>query len=227
NTPGVLTDATADLALTLLLMVARRAGEGERELRAGRWRGWRPTHLLGTQVAGKSLGIVGFGRIGQATAERARFGFGMHILYHSRRPDAGGAAERLGASYCATLEELLQRADFVSLHCPGGAQNRHLIDARRLGLMKPGAFLINTARGDVVDEQALVQALRSGHLGGAGLDVYEHEPRVAPGLLELDNVVLLPHLGSATTETREAMGMKVVDNVLAFFEGREPPDRVV
>ena len=226
NTPDVLTDATAELAVLLMLAVARRAGEGERELRAGQWTGWRPTHLIGAQVTGKTLGLIGFGRIAQATARKACHGLGMRILYNSRRRASPEVEAETGAAFCASVEALLEASDFVSLHCPGGAETFHLIDAARLARMKPGAFLINTARGPVVDEAALVEALRAQRIGGAGLDVYEAEPRAHPGLLELQNVVLLPHLGSATAETRVAMGMKVADNLDAFFAGREPPDRV-
>ncbi len=226
NTPGVLTDCTADLALTLMLMVARRAGEGERELRAGRWTGWRPTHLVGTRLSGKTLGIIGMGRIGIAVARRAQHGFGMRVVFFNRSPVAAEALAGLQATQLERVEDVLTQADFVSLHCPGGGANRHLIDAARLAVMKPGAFLINTARGDVVDEAALAAALQHGRLAGAGLDVFEAEPQIHPGLLALENVVLLPHLGSATRETREAMGMRVVDNLVAFFDGRRPPDQV-
>lgn len=226
NTPGVLTDCTADLALTLMLMVARRAGEGERELRAGRWTGWRPTHLVGTRLSGKTLGIIGMGRIGIAVARRAQHGFGMQVVFFNRSPVAAEALAGLQATRLERVEDVLAQADFVSLHCPGGGANRHLIDAARLAVMKPGAFLINTARGDVVDEAALAAALQHGRLAGAGLDVFEAEPQIHPGLLALENVVLLPHLGSATRETREAMGMRVVDNLVAFFDGRRPPDQV-
>jgi glyoxylate reductase len=226
NTPDVLSDCTADLAMTLLLMVARRAGEGERELRDGRWSGWRPTHMMGTRVSGATLGIVGFGRIGQALAQRAHFGFGMRILVHSRSPVPAEVLARFGAEQAADLDDLLPRCDFVSLHCPGGRANRHLIDGRRLDLMRPDAFLINTARGEVVDEHALAQALWFGTIGGAGLDVFEREPSIPPELLGADNLVLLPHLGSATRETREAMGLRVMENLTAFFDGRPPPDRV-
>lgn len=226
NTPGVLTDCTADIAMTLLLAVARRAGEGERQIRAGEWTGWRPTHMIGTKVTGKTLGIVGFGRIGKAMAKRCHFGFDMEVVFYNRsRVDAAEAA-RYGARQLDTVDEVLAAADFVSLHCPGGGENRHLVNAERLAKMKRGAYLVNTARGDVVDEQALIEALKSGVIRGAGLDVFEAEPNVPEGLRALENVVLLPHLGSATEETRVAMGMKVVDNITAFFEGREPPDRV-
>ncbi|BCX80899.1 glyoxylate reductase [Methylomarinovum caldicuralii] len=227
NTPGVLTDCTADLAMTLLLMTARRAGEGERQVRSGRWRGWRPTHLLGTKVTGKTLGIVGMGRIGRAVARRARHGFGMRILYVHPRPLAPEDLAGLDAQACDSLEAMLPQCDFVSLHCPGGAKNYHLLDRARLSRMKPGSFLVNTARGDVVDTDALIAALDHGPLRGAGLDVYENEPNIDPRLLAREDVVLLPHLGSATRETREAMGRRVLANLEAFLAGREPPDRVV
>ena len=227
NTPGVLTDATAELAMTLVLMAARRAGEGERELRSGGWSGWRPTHNVGTQVTGATLGLIGYGRIAQATARMACHGFGMNILYSSRRRASPEIEAETGAVFHPEVDALLAEADFVSLHCPGGPETFHLIDQRRLGLMKPTAFLINTARGPVVDEAALTAALKSGAIAGAGLDVYEAEPRVTPELMALENVVLLPHLGSATRQSRTAMGMKVADNLDAFFAGEAPPDRVV
>lgn len=226
NTPGVLTDATADTAMTLLLMAARRAAEGEREVRAGRWTGWRPTHLLGAGVTGKTIGIIGTGRIGAAVARRAHFGFGMPVVFYANKDNVTDHgvpdAKQLGSP-----EEVLEAADFVSLHVPGGGQNRHLIDGAMLARMKPTGFLINTARGDIIDQAALVAALRDGTIGGAGLDVYEGEPEIPAELLELDNVVLLPHLGSATLEARTAMGMLVLDNLQAFLDGREPPCRVV
>ncbi len=225
NTPGALTDCTADLAMTLLLSAARRAGEGERHLREGSWTGWRPTHMLGTKVTGKTLGIIGLGRIGRAVARRAHHGFGMKILYYNRTPVPAGQIEDLDAELC-TLEDLLARSDFVSLHCPSTPETRHLLNAETLALMRPGAFLINSARGDVVDESALVDALRSGSIAGAGLDVYDGEPAVRPELAGMENVVLLPHLGSATTETRVAMGMRAIANLEAFFNGDPPPDRV-
>jgi len=226
NTPGVLTDCTADIAMTLLLAVARRAGEGERQVRAGEWTGWRPTHMIGSKVTGKTLGIIGFGRIGKAMAKRCHFGFDMDVVFYNRSRIDPAEASRYGARQLDTVEDVLRASDFVSLHCPGGGENRHLINAERLALMKPGAYLINTARGDVIDEAALVAALENGVIRGAGLDVFEAEPNVPERLRRLENVVLLPHLGSATEETRVAMGMKVVANVTAFFEGREPPDRV-
>jgi lactate dehydrogenase-like 2-hydroxyacid dehydrogenase len=225
NTPGVLTDTTADAAMTLLLMIARRAGEGEREVRAGRWTGWRPTHMMGAEVTGKTLGILGMGRIGVAVARRGHFGFGMPVVFYDPldvEPDHGiPGARRVG-----TIEEVLALADFVSLHMPGGGANTHLIDAAALARMKPTAFLINSARGDVIDQQALIAALRSGTIAGAGLDVYEGEPEIPRELLQLDNAVLLPHLGSATRQTRIAMGMLVLDNLQDFLAGREPSCRV-
>lgn len=226
NTPDVLTDSTAELAILLLLMATRRAGEGERELRAGRWTGWRPTHLMGTSLAGKQLGLVGFGRIAQATARKAHAAFGMQIAYHSRRRAPLEVESQTGARYCESVDELGASSDVVSLHCPGGSETFHLIDAARLARMKPGAVLINTARGPIVDEAALVAALKERHIAAAGLDVYEEEPRVHPGLLSLENVVLLPHLGSATVETRTAMGMRVAANLDAFFDGRPLQDPV-
>lgn len=226
NTPDVLTDATADLTMLLILMAARRAGEGERLVRSGQWTGWHPTQLLGAQVTGKTLGLIGFGRIGQALAARAHFGFGMPIVFHAPRLAAPEVIERFNARQLDSLEAVLAVADFVSLHCPGSAANRHLLDVGRLALMKPTAILINTARGDVVDSRALIAALREKTIAAAGLDVYEGEPWFDPGFLTLDNVVLLPHLGSATVETRVAMGMRVIDNVATFFGGGQPPNRI-
>ncbi|HXE57676.1 MAG TPA: D-glycerate dehydrogenase [Gemmatimonadales bacterium] len=227
NTPEVLTDDTADIAIGLILGVARRLGEGERHVRSGAWTGWRPTHMLGTKLGGKTLGLVGFGRIARAVARRARHGFGMRVIYHDPYPPPPGVAEELGAEPRATLEELLREADVVSLHCPATPETRHLIDADRLALMKPTALLVNTARGDVVDEAALAEALRAGRLAGAGLDVHEHEPRITPAFLEMENVMLLPHLGSATLETRIAMGMRALENLTLFFDGAPVRDRVV
>ena len=226
NTPDVLSECTADLAMTLMLMVARRAGEGERELRAGQWTGWRPTHLVGTKVSGKTLGIVGYGRIGQEMARRAHHGFGMKILAYNRSPVAPEVLAQCQATQVASLDEMLPECDFVSLHCPGGAENRHLINAARLARMRPDAFLINTARGEVIDEAALMQALWFDTIGGAALDVFDGEPAINPQLLESDRLVMLPHLGSATREAREAMGFRVIDNLQDFFAGREPRDRV-
>jgi lactate dehydrogenase-like 2-hydroxyacid dehydrogenase len=226
NTPDVLTEATAEIALTLLLMIARRAGEGERELRAGAWTGWRPTHLQGRLLAGRTVGVVGFGRIGQSFARKARFGLGMEVLYHARRRAAPEVEAETGAVHEPSLDRLLEVADAVSLHCPGGPATHHLIDAARLTRMKPTAFLVNTARGTVVDETALIAALQGGVIAGAGLDVYEAEPRVPSPLMALENVVLLPHLGSATVETRVEMGMRAIENLQAFLKGRPPRDRV-
>ncbi|GFE50831.1 D-glycerate dehydrogenase [Roseobacter cerasinus] len=226
NTPDVLSECTADLAMTLLLMVARRASEGEREMRAGQWLGWRPTHLLGTKVSGKTLGIVGFGRIGQEMARRAHFGFGMQIVVYSRSPVPSDVLRQFGATQVPTLDALLPQCDFISLHCPGGAQNAKMIGARQLDLMKPDAYLINTARGEVVDEHALAQALMFDLIGGAALDVFEREPAVHPMLAQCDNLVMLPHMGSATREARQAMGLRVLDNLNDFFQGKTPRDRV-
>lgn len=226
NTPDVLTDATADIAMTLLLMVARRAGEGERHLRAGAWTGWRPTHMLGRMVSGKTLGLIGMGRIARAVARRAHHGFGMRVLYTDPYPPPPDVAAGLGAEPRDTVEQVLAESDFVSLHCPATPETRHLMNAERLGRMKPGAYLINSARGDVVDEAALVQALERGTIAGAGLDVFEREPQVAPELVCMENVVLLPHLGSATEETRVAMGLRALENLRLFFSGAPLRDRV-
>jgi lactate dehydrogenase-like 2-hydroxyacid dehydrogenase len=226
NTPGVLTDCTADIALCLMLSVARRAGEGERQLRAGEWAGWCPTHMIGTRVSGKTLGIIGMGRIGKATAQRGRFGFGMNVVFYNRSPVNDAEVAAMGARQLSSVEEVLAQADFVSLHCPGGAENRHLINADRLRAMRRTAFLINTARGDVVDQNALIEALRRGEIAGAGLDVFDGEPAIPEPLKQMENVVLLPHLGSATKETRVAMGMRAVENLVAALENGPIPDRV-
>lgn len=226
NTPDVLTDATAELAILLMLTAARRAGEGERALRAGEWNGWAPTNLIGQSIVGKTLGLVGFGRIAQTTAERARAGFGMKIAYYSRRRVPAEIEARLEARYVPSLEALAGEADILSLHTPGGTETRHLIDAKMLARMKPSAILVNTARGTVVDEAALAEALSAGRIAAAGLDVYEREPQVHPALLGRENAVLLPHLGSATIETRVAMGMRAAANLEAYFSGKGPQDRV-
>lgn len=224
NTPDVLTETTADLTWGLILAVARRIPEGERLVREGRWEGWAPTQLLGAEVHGKTLGIIGLGRIGQAVARRAS-GFAMPVLYHSRHPLSPEEEEALNVSR-VSLPQLLRASDIVSLHVPLTEKTRHLIGRTELGLMPRTAYLINTTRGPVVDEAALAEALAQGRLAGAGLDVYEEEPRVHEGLLGLSNVVLLPHLGSATYETRVKMGMMVVENITAVLAGKEPPNRV-
>ncbi|HEX2055000.1 MAG TPA: D-glycerate dehydrogenase [Nitrospiraceae bacterium] len=223
NTPDVLTDATADLTWTLILTTARRVVEGDRLVRSGRWPGWQPTQLLGLDVSGRALGLIGMGRIGRAVAERAA-GFHMQILYHTRHPKQ--EAEQHRAWISCSLEQVLSESDIVSLHVPLTRATTHLIGVAQLALMKPTAILINTARGPVVDEAALVNALVNGRPAGAGLDVYEQEPSVHPRLLELDQVVLAPHLGSATLTTRIRMGMICLENITAVLEGREPPNRV-
>ena len=226
NTPEVLTDCTADIAMILMLTVARRIGEGERHVRSRSWTGWRPTHMLGTQVTGKTLGLVGFGRIACAVARRAHFGFGMKILFHDPFDPPAQAVREVSATSYPTLEKMIPDADFLSLHCPGGDKTWHLMNRERIGLMKPGAFLINSARGDVIDNKALIEALKNKTIAGAGLDVFEGEPNLDPGFLELENAVLLPHLGSASQETRVAMGRRVLQNLRAYLAGEELPDRV-
>lgn len=226
NTPDVLTDCTADLTMMLMLMAMRRAGEGERELRSGEWEGWRPTHMLGRRVSGSSLGLVGTGRIARAVARRAIGGFGMTVRYHNPHHAAVAELDALGAVSCASLDDMLGSVDVVSLHCPSTPDTRGLLDGARIASMRPGAVLINTARGDLVDDDAVLAALGSGQLAAAGLDVYRGEPAFDRRYLALENVVLLPHLGSATHETREAMGQRVIDNLVAFFAGEAPPDRV-
>jgi lactate dehydrogenase-like 2-hydroxyacid dehydrogenase len=225
NTPDVLTDDTADLAMTLLLTAARRVGEGERHVRAGEWTGWGPTHMLGTRVSGKTLGILGLGRIGCGVAKRASEGFGMRVIYFDP-PVPIGHARACGAAPRASIEDVLRESDFVSLHMPASTENHHLINAERLALMPRHAILINTARGDIVDEAALAAALGRGAITAAGLDVFEREPAVNPALLKLENVVLLPHLGSATTETRVAMGERALANLKSYFSDTPPRDRV-
>jgi gluconate 2-dehydrogenase len=223
NTPGAVTDATADIALTLMLMTCRRAGEGERLVRAGRWTGWQPTQMLGLHMTGKTLGVIGMGRIGKAIAKRAHAGFGMEVAFYNRSPvtDAGVPARQLGS-----LHEVMAAADVVVLAVPATPETHHLIDAATLAAMQPHAHLVNIARGDVVDEAALIAALQAGRIAGAGLDVYEFEPTVPDALMALENVVLLPHLGTAALEVREAMGLMAVDNARAVLEGRTPPNPV-
>ncbi len=220
NTPGVLTDATADIAMSLILSCARRTGEGERLLRAGAWQGWSPTSLLGTQVTGATLGIIGMGRIGVALARRAHAGFDMEVIYHNRQSVVDTEYQWVA------LEDLLMRSDFVSLNCPSNAQTHHLIGKQNLKRMKDSAFLINTARGDVVDEDALVAALAQKTIAGCGLDVYEGEPKVHPGLLKSENAVLLPHQGSGTVATRVAMGNMAVENIRAYLANQPVPNAI-
>ena len=227
NTPHVLTDCTADIAMLLLLMSARRAAEAERLLLSGSWTGWGPTQVMGQKVTGKTLGLIGFGRIAQAMAKKAHHGFGMKILFYVPSEPDSAIVEDLQAVRCQSLDELLSEAHFVSVHCPGGAATRHLINEQRLQLMRSSAHLINTARGDVVDSNALIKALKAGWIAGAGLDVYEGEPQINPEFLSLNNITLLPHIGSASEETRIAMGERVVSNLVAYFDGHEPADRVV
>jgi len=224
NTPGVLTESTADLAMALLLAVGRRIVESDRYTREGQFQFWAPFHFLGHEISGTTLGIAGMGRIGQAVARRAK-GFGMRVIYHNRNPLPADQERVLGAQW-VEWPTLLAESDYLSLHVPLTDETRHLIGPAELAAMKPGAFLINTARGPVVDEAALVDALRSGRIAGAGLDVYENEPALSPGLTDLENVVLLPHVGSATVSTRRRMGAMAVDNLLAGLEGREPPNWV-
>lgn len=227
NTPDVLSDCTADIALTLMLMAARRAGEGEREVRSGNWTGWRPTHLLGQRMTEKTLGIIGFGRIGQEVAKRAHYGFGMKIVVQNRSQVKDEIIMKTNATQVSSISELLKKSDFISLHCPGGDANRHLISTQQFAQMKDNAILINTARGEVVDEDALIYALKTNQIAAAGLDVFNGEPAVNPAFFSCENAVLLPHLGSATSETREAMGFRVLDNLKDFFDGVEPRDRVL
>ncbi|WGV14577.1 2-hydroxyacid dehydrogenase [Fuscovulum ytuae] len=221
NTPGAVTDATADIALSLILMTARRLGEGERILRAGNWVGWGPTQMLGTHVSGKSVGIIGMGRIGKAIARRCHFGFGMEVVFHNRSTveDVGLPARQVGMA-----EAMAQ--DFVVVAVPGGKATHHLINADAFAAMKPTGIFVNIARGDVVDEAALIAALAQGRIAGAGLDVYEFEPTVPPALMAMENVTLLPHLGTAALEVRENMGMMAVENLIAHLEGRDLPNRV-
>ncbi len=220
NTPGAVTDATADIALALILMTARRLGEGERLLRRGEWTGWEPTQMLGSHVTGMTVGIVGMGRIGQAVARRCHFGFGMSVHYFNRSPKSLD----LPARRVADLRTLMEESDVVVLAVPGGAETLNLIGANEISAMRRSAILVNVARGDVVDEEALVEALRLGRIAGAGLDVYAQEPAVPERLRELENVVLLPHLGTATLSVREAMGRMALDNLLAVADGRPPPN---
>ncbi|MFZ2726090.1 MAG: D-glycerate dehydrogenase [Methylococcaceae bacterium] len=227
NTPHVLTDCTADIAMLLLLMTARRAAEGERLIYNNQWSGWSPTQLMGQKVTGKTLGLIGFGRIAQAMARKAHHGFAMNIVCYTRSAPEQTIMDELKVTRYEKLEDLLSVSDFVSLHCPAGVDTKHLINAERLKQMKPKAHLINTARGDVVDTLALITALKEQWIAGAGLDVYEGEPHINPELLSLDNITLLPHLGSASEETRVAMGNRVLSNIAQYFNGEQPSDRVI
>ncbi|MGP1394370.1 MAG: 2-hydroxyacid dehydrogenase [Inquilinaceae bacterium] len=226
NTPGVLTEDTADMVLALILAAARRVVEGDALTRSGQWEGWSPTSMLGQRLAGKRLGILGMGRIGQAVARRAK-GFGLSIHYHNRRRVPAEIEAKLEATYWESLDQMLARMDIVSINCPRTPATYHLLSARRLALMPRHAILVNTARGDVIDEKAMTQLLAQGDLGAAGLDVYENEPAIGRKLLSLSNVVLLPHMGSATLESRIDMGEKVIVNIRAFVDGHAPPDRVL
>ena len=226
NTPGVLTEDTADMTMALILAVPRRLAEGERLVRGGAWRGWGPTAMLGRRIWGKRLGIVGMGRIGAAVARRAR-GFGLTVHYHNRRRAPAALEQELEATWWASLDQMLARMDIVSVNCPHTPATYHLLSARRLALLRPHAYVVNTSRGEVIDEAALARLLRDGRIAGAGLDVYEREPAVNPRLMALDNAVLLPHMGSATVEGRLDAGEKLIVNIKSFVDGHNPPDRVI
>lgn len=226
NTPGVLTEDTADLVMALILSVPRRLAEGEKVLRAGRWTGWSPTGLEGHSITGKKLGVIGMGRIGRAVAKRAR-AFGLKINYHNRERLPANVEKRLGAKYWSDVDAMLGAIDILTINAPYSRETHHLIDARRLQLMKSDAYLINAARGGIVDQEALIEALQKNTISGAGLDVYPDEPRIDPRLLRLSNVVLLPHMGSATFEGRIGMGNKVIANIRAWVDGHRPPDQVL
>lgn len=226
NTPNVLTEDTADMNMALILAVARRLSEGERLLRSGEWQGWSPMAMLGHRIHGKRIGIIGMGRIGSALAQRAR-GFGLAVHYHNRHPVHPGIERALEATYWDSLDQMLARVDIVSINCPHTPATYHLLSARRLALLQPHAYLINIARGEIVDEKALIKMLQTKQLAGAGFDVFEHEPAINPKWLQLDNVVLLPHMGSATIEGRIDMGERVIINIRAFADGHRPPDRVI
>lgn len=226
NTPGVLTESTADIAMTLLLMSARRGAEGDRLVRSKNWHGWSPTHMLSSDVTGTTLGLIGFGRIAQAMARKAHHGFGMNIIFFKPSSAPTDVINDLKATPCDSIESLMKQSDYVSIHCPGGEATHHLINHVLLNKMKPTAHLINTARGDVVETEGLIHVLQTNQIAGAGLDVYENEPNIDPRLLKLENVTLLPHLGSATISTRTAMGEMVLTNLLAFFAGKAVPNPI-
>ncbi len=226
NTPGVFTDDTADLTMALILSVPRRLAEGEKLVRSGEWDGWRPSGMLGHRVGGKTLGIVGFGRIGEAVARRAS-AFGLDIVYNKRKRLPSSMEDDLGVQWEPDIDRLVAKSDIISLHCPLTDKTENLLNAQRITAMKPSAYLINTSRGELVDEDALITALEGKKIGGAGLDVYTHEPAVNPRLLELSNVVLIPHLGSATFEGRQASGERVITNIRIWADGHRPPDQVL
>jgi glyoxylate reductase len=226
NTPSVFTDDTADMTMGLIISVPRRLPEGGRMLLAGEWSGWGPSNFLGHSLGGKRLAIIGMGRIGQAVAHRAR-GFGLEVVYHNRHRLPPAIENMLGARYEPDLDRLIAEADIVTLHCPASTGTHHLLDARRIASMKPSACVINTARGDIIDEEALVDALESGRIAGAGLDVYAREPAIDPRLLALPNVILMPHLGSATVEGRGAAGLRLIANIRFWIDGHRPPDQVL
>ena len=226
NTPGVLTEDTADLTMSLIMAASRRVVEGANVVQAGGFHGWSPTWMMGRRIWGKRLGIIGMGRIGQALARRAA-AFGLSIHYHNRKPVSPRIADELGATYWESLDQMLARMDIVSVNCPHTPATYHLLSARRLKLLQPHAIVVNTARGEVIDEGSLANMLARGEIAGAGLDVYEHEPAINPKLLKLPNVVLLPHMGSATIEGRIDMGEKVIVNIKTFMDGHRPPDRVI
>jgi glyoxylate reductase len=226
NTPGVLTEDTADMTMALILAAARRIVEGANVVQSGGFSGWSPTWMMGRRIGGKRLGVIGMGRIGQAVAKRAR-AFGMQVHYHNRKPVPGVVADKLEATYWDSLDQMLARMDVISVNCPHTPATFHLLSARRLKLLQPHAIIVNTARGEIIDEGALADLLARGQIAGAGLDVYENEPTINPRLLKLQNVVLLPHMGSATVEARTEMGEKVIINIKTFMDGHRPPDRVL
>lgn len=226
NTPGVFTDDTADLTMALILNVPRRLGEGHRLMRSGEWQGWRPTGMLGHRIGGKTLGIIGLGRIGEAVALRAKV-FGLNIIYNKRHRLPASVEEELGITFEPDLDRLISRSDIISLHCPLTAETDKIINAKRIAMMKPEAYIINSSRGELIDEDALIDALQEGRIAGAGLDVYTHEPAVDSRLFSIPNVVLLPHLGSATFEGREASGERVIANIRMWADGHRPPDQVL
>lgn len=226
NTPDVLTEDTADMTMALILAVPRRLHEGEQRIRSGQWKGWSPTSMLGHRIWGKRLGIVGMGRIGQAVARRAR-GFGLSVHYHNRNRVHEEIESTLEATFWSSLDQMIAHMDIISINCPHTPATYHLLNKRRLQLMKPHAYVVNTSRGEVIDEEALIDALKREQIAGAGLDVYEHEPAVNPKLMKVKNAVLLPHMGSATIEGRIAMGEKVIVNIRTFADGHNPKDRVI